>query len=602
MFNQNFTQMTDEEILTFVDDLMSNPAAVEIETHPLETAPKELIYRIILLAGKDPVFFISLLRTSASDGFIPLKLYEKQEEILDTIGTDHYLLLLGSRQTGKTTVIQSYMLWLLMFIDNYRVGILMQKEKSSKDFINELMNLYYSLPNWLQSELVVDNAIMKVFGNNSKLEGFAVDPKNPDAVGRGLRVDFLVIDEAAFIYKIDKAYTALKPATSRRHLRLKKAGKPYGTVIISTPNGTTGIGEWFYTQWQRGVSSKSMFKAIKFHWMEVPEYTAEWFKNETSDMSQRDINQEYELKFLGSNHAWLEDDVIEKVQDISHIRKPITTTKLAVGSIELFDEIKNDTVYVIGADSADSGADYAAMTIMNYLTEEIIGCYYNDNVAITEFELDVAMILKLIPNSVLVFEKNSIGSSTAQRLYHEFGASRIYVHKADKRFTKDAYKYAGFATTSVSRKLMFSSIYTYVKDNPDKIICQNLVYELISLEQKGTRVEAADNSHDDLVLTLGFILYFMNHDKADQYISQFNNIKDAGNVQQTEVLQMISEFNKDSVKRAKPQSTSSINADIFSNKSVSLGSIEQSISDRLVENIQDDKAKTEILTDLFGVF
>ena len=602
MFNQDFSKKTDAEIREFVDDVMSNPEAIEQEKHPLEDAPKDLLYRIILISGEDPVFFISLLRTSASDGFVPIKLYKKQEEIIDTIDKFHYLMLLGSRQTGKTTVIQSYMLWLLMFTDNYRAGILMQKEKSSKDFINETMNLYYSLPSWLRSELVIDNAIMKVFSNNSKLEGFAVDPKNPDAVGRGLRVDFLVIDEAAFIYKIDKAYTALKPATSRRHLRLKKASKPYGTVILSTPNGTTGIGEWYYTQWQRAVAGKSNFKAIKFHWSEVPEYDEEWFKNETSDMTLRDVNQEYELKFLGSNHAWLEDDIIEKVQDISHIRKPIASTKLAVGTLELFDEIKNDTVYIIGADSADSGADYAAMTIVDYLTEEIVGCYYDDKVAITEFELDVAMILKLIPNSILVFEKNSIGSSTAQRLYQEFGASRIFVHKADKRFTKDAYKYAGFATTNVSRKLMFSSIYTYVKENPDKIICQNLVYELISLEQKGTRVEAADNSHDDLVLTLGFILYFLNHDKPDQYISNFSNIKDAGSIQQTEVLQMISEFNKDSIKRVQNQPTTSSMDTIFGDKSVSLGSIEQTISDKLVENIKDSKETSEILTDLFGVF
>jgi len=583
--------MTDEAIKKKIDLFLSNPEFNEEEQHPLENVDKHIIVKIILLSEEDPVFFISLTRAASSDGFIRIRPYDKQINIINSVLNDHYVILLGSRQTGKTTIIQGILVWLMIFHDNYKTGILMQKEKSSKSFIGQTMNLYNSLPTWLKPELVVDNTLEKILDNGSSIEGFAVDPKNPSGVGRGLRVDFLIIDEAAFINKISVAYTALKPATSRRHLRLKKANKPYGTVIISTPNGTTGIGEWYYEQWIKAVAGKSTFKAIKFHWTEVPEYDQEWFDDTTSDMSEREINQEYELKFLGSEKAWLEDKLIEKIQDQSHIKEPIAEIKLAVSTLQVFEEFKDNTVYIIGADSADSGKDFAAMTIMDYLTEEIVACYYDDKVSITEFELDVTELLNKLPNSLLIFEKNSIGASTVQKLYLEYGASRIYVHNQEKRFKKDAYKYAGIATTAVSRKLMFSAIYNFVRDFPEKISCQNLVYELVSLEQKGQRVEAGDNAHDDLVLTLGFILYFLNYDKVEQYLSNF---KIGDNTSHEEVLKMISEFNKDDIKRAQTSSAGLLNTS-------SLDSIDKTLNSKLEDYKKEEQDKSQIFSSIFGV-
>jgi len=567
---------------------MTDPQATEDEEHPLENLSDEDRIKLLAVCSEHPELFISILRVQSPEGYIPIIPYEKQIEIIDTIINYHYLILLGSRQTGKTTIIQGLIIWLLIFFDNYKVGILMQRDKSVKDFIREIGKLYESLPKWLKAmaPLVVDSAYKKQLGNGSQIEGQVVDPKNPDAVGRGLRVDFLVIDEAAFIDNIDKAYTALKPATSRRHLRLKKAGLPFGTVLISTPNGTTGVGEWFYNQWVRAVNNASNFKAIKFHWREVPEYDDEWFKEVTADMTQREINQEYELKFLGAQNTFFEDDLIEKIQDQSHIFDPIDTIKLVYGEVKLYRPLRDDTVYLIGADSADSGDDFAAIVIYDYFEEEIIGIYYNKDVASIDFVQDVYALMKHIDNSILIFEKNSLGTTSIQMLYQDLGATRVFVHNKDKRFKTDAYKYAGISTNSKSRKLMFDSLYRYVKENYNKIYSQELIYELISLEVKGNgRVEASKNAHDDLVLALCFDLYVQDHHDLQPYLVNFN-IRTEAKEEELKNLAMIAQLNSDNY-----------NSKMTSNYSETQGlsSIEQLIQ----ENTQKKKEVTSILDSIF---
>jgi len=73
-----------------------------------------------------------------------------------------------------------------------------------------------------------------------------VNPNAPDKTLRGKALTFLVIDEAAFVHHIDTAWTSLVPALSTSQMQARKANVPYGTVVLSTPNKTVGIGEWYF--------------------------------------------------------------------------------------------------------------------------------------------------------------------------------------------------------------------------------------------------------------------------------------------------------------------------------------------------------------------
>jgi len=584
-----------DKIEEFILNRMNDPKYIELDEHPLDNITNEQMVRIVEYCSDNPAVFISILRVSSPEGMIPITPYDKQKEIIRTIIEEHYLMLLGSRQTGKTTIIQGLIIWLLMFFNKYKVGILMQRDKSVKQFIKEVGDLYENLPKWFKdmNPYKIDNSYKKELSNGSQIEGQVVDPKNPDAVGRGLRVDFLVIDEAAFIDNIGSAYTALKPATSRRHHRLKKAGLPYGTALLSTPNGTMGVGEWFYSQWVKAVNKRSNFAAIKFHWREVPEYDDEWFKNATDDMSQREINQEYELKFLGSQNTYFDDELIELLQDQKHIHDPIDSIKLVYKELDLYKPLQKDTVYLIGADSADSGDDFASIVLYDYFNEEPIGKYYHADIASIDFVQDVFALTKHIDNSLLVFEKNSLGTTSIQMLYQELGPSRVFVHNKEKRFKPDAYKYAGVSTNVRSRKLMFDSLYKYIKNNYDKIYIQELIYELISLEVKGNgRIEASKGAHDDLVLSLCFSLYVQDHHDLQQYLSNFN-IKTPAKEEELNNLAMIASLNTDKPQANSINSSAQNNLNIYNSNN--LNSIEQMIENNKQKSIE----KTKILDSIF---
>lgn len=593
-------EYTPSDFYETLDDLM--PEASE-EKHPLEDIGKALQIKIYEECAQDPIMFALLCRANNSEGFIKIKTYMKQNEIINSFIVDHYVFILGSRQTGKTTITYIFLLHCLLFNKAYKVGILMQRDGIVKKAIKELYDYYLYLPSWFKAHCtcVVDNALEKRFSNNSSVQGFVVNPANPESAGRSLKVDFLLIDEAAFISYIKETYTALKPATSRRHLKLKKNNLPYGTAIITTPNGMKGTGEWAYEQWIKAVNKETNFRAIRFHWREVPDYDDDWYADTISDMGTREANQEYELKFLGSKTAYLDDEVIEKLQDVDNIKNPLNQIRLKYGKLILFKDLDPDAIYILGADPADTGDDFAAMCLMDYLTEEVVGVYYEQAVGSLEFVEDVYMLMELHPRIILGLEKNALGATSVQLLYKQFGKSRVFVRE-DKRKSKDAHKECGIITSSVTRKLMMQLVFDYTKNNPENINSAILIYELCSLEKHGARIEAASGQHDDLVMAWTFCLYMINYGALEYYVSYLQ----VSNDQVKENYALISSLNSNhvltndlSMHRVKsPASSESIDS-IMNNE------YDNPILNLIMNNRQADSSEQDerdsAMNDIFGI-
>ena len=588
--------LTDEDRLLL--DLM--PDVSEGDLHPLESVDPSIKVEIITRCAENPYFFAHFCRAPSAEGYVAIKPYGKQKHIINEYIVSKYVIILGSRQTGKTTITYTFLIWLMIYHENYKIGMLMQKDEVVKGAIAEVFQIYELLPSWLKLGFKVDNTKEKILNNGSRFQGFTVDPKNPDGVGRSLKVDFLLIDEAAFIHNIDIAYRALKPVTSRRHLRLKKYGIPYGISIITTPNGMLGVGRWFYLFWTSAIIGANNFKPVRFHWTEVPEYNQEWFDDATSDMTTRDINQEYELKFLGSQSAFLDDDIIERLQDEENIVNPINSIRLANASIALFEDIDENDVYILGADSADSGADYAAMILYNYTKGCVAGIYYEQDISALEFVDDVYTMMNLIPNMLLAFEKNSLGTTSIQLLYQEFGGNRIFTHDQYRR-TSDEYKKCGISTNSHTRKLMIDLIYQYAKNNYDSIKSIILIHELIGLEQKGKRVEASKSLHDDASMAWSFILYIIEYGKISDYIDLLSK-ENQGNY--SENMKLISQLNEN---KHVPMSSgvSLMNNTIMNNTPTETVTYENPVLNLISNNTNDvntdDIEKRSAFDEIFGV-
>jgi phage terminase large subunit len=115
------------------------------------------------------------------------------------------------------------------------------------------------------------------FKNNSKLVFKSAD--NPDSL-RGRKINFVVLDEAAFIKA--EIWQVIRPAL---------ADSKGSAVLISTPNG---IGDWFHNIWQLGTWSK-------YHWpslMNKLVMTTEEIDDIRANMSQTEFDQEIMAKFV----------------------------------------------------------------------------------------------------------------------------------------------------------------------------------------------------------------------------------------------------------------------------------------------------------------
>lgn len=106
---------------------------------------------------------------------------------------------------------------------------------------------------------------------------------NADSL-RGEGLDFLVIDECAFI--VEEAWTeALRPALSDRQGR---------AMFISTPNGFN----WFHTLWERGQDTPGDWMSWQFPTLDNPFIEPSEIEAARDTMPEHQFLQEYEAQFL----------------------------------------------------------------------------------------------------------------------------------------------------------------------------------------------------------------------------------------------------------------------------------------------------------------
>jgi len=460
--------------------------------------------------SKDPIYFIENYVKNYHFDNEPIKLREKQKEIINALLNDHRVIINGSRQTGKTTVINLYILWLVTFFKNYTVFIMSKKGDSTAELVKEVYEFYRTVPDWLKPSIVTDNVYTKEFSNGSRVKGVTV-PKGKEAeAGRGMRGGFIFLDEVAFFDSdIEKIYTGLVPTTSFIFEKYKERNYPYGMVLVSTPNGTFGQGKFFFEMWTAALKGEVNFKPIRYHWSDVPEYANDpnWIEEKRKEFKDiRQFNQEYELVFLGSTYAFFPDDVIEKLQ-LSH-HEPIKKVYLKHASIDLYEQIDPDRFYLIGIDTATGYAsDYSAIIITDYETGLPIA-EYRHRLPLEDFKEDILDIPKKLglKNFLYIPENNGVGSSISQWLpTTEYGSKHVYHSK--KKSGKTFKRIPGLSTDRVTRPLMLESLYEIVSSNAELIKPTMLKTELIALEKRGNRVEAPPGLHDDTVFAYAFTTY-----------------------------------------------------------------------------------------------
>ena len=201
---------------------------------------------------------------------------------------NRFNIVLKSRQLGLSTLVSAYSVWMAIFQREKNILIIATKLAVAQNFISKVKTMIKSLPKWLMlPEIIANNKQQIQFSHGSSIKAI---PTSEDA-GRSESLSLLIVDEAAFVRNFDTIWTGIYPTIST-------GGR---VILLSTPNGVGGQYYKLYTEAEAGLNE---FNPIKLPWTVHPECDQEWFDQVTSNMSKRQIAQEYLCDFTSRTPKW----------------------------------------------------------------------------------------------------------------------------------------------------------------------------------------------------------------------------------------------------------------------------------------------------------
>ena len=118
-------------------------------------------------------------------------------------------IFMASRQLGKTTASAILLLWSTMFFNGSRAAVITIKKNNAIELIRIIKFIHSKLPPWMAVPMIGKGRLLTYihFTNGSMINTLYISASSPpDAIGRGLTVPIILIDEVAFIRKISEAF------------------------------------------------------------------------------------------------------------------------------------------------------------------------------------------------------------------------------------------------------------------------------------------------------------------------------------------------------------------------------------------------------------
>ena len=237
---------------------------------------------------EDPVYFaVNYVKiVSVDEGLIPFRMYDFQKELVKKFHENRFNIAKLPRQTGKSTVVVSYLLHYALFNGSSNIGILANKAATARDLLGRLQTAYENLPKWLQQGVLSWNKGSMELENGSKIMAAST---SASAV-RGMSFNIIFLDEFAFVpnHIAEDFFSSVYPTIS--------SGTKTKVIIISTPYGMNH----FYKLWVDSQNNRNNYIWTEVHWSEVPGRDDKWKEETIKNTSQRQFTQEFECEFLGS--------------------------------------------------------------------------------------------------------------------------------------------------------------------------------------------------------------------------------------------------------------------------------------------------------------
>ena len=462
---------------------------------------KEAIKREYAKCAQDPTYFLGKygIIQHPVRGKVNFNLYDFQEKSLKSFMEHDYNIVLKARQLGLSTLTAGYALWMMTFQQDKNILVIATKQETAKNLVTKVRVMHSNLPGWLKQACVEDNKLSLRYRNGSQIKAVASSEES----GRSEALSLLIIDEAAFIDKIDTIWGAAQQT-------LATGGR---ALIISTPNG---VGNFFHKTWVGAEDGTNDFNFINLHWSVHPERGQDWRDDQDKLLGPSLAAQECDCDFITSGRGVIDGILLEKMKE-SSIREPME--KRGIDSNYWIWEPPNYTKnYVVSADvSRGDGTDYSAFHIIDVESLEQVA-EYKGKISTQDFGNMLVNVSKEYNDALLVVENNNIGWAAIQQVIDREYENLFYTSKdlqyvdvqhqmTNKYRAQERNMVPGFSTTSKTRPLIIAKLEEMFREESVVVHSNRLIDELFVFIYNGNRAEAMRGYNDDLVMSFAIALW-----------------------------------------------------------------------------------------------
>jgi hypothetical protein len=441
---------------------------------------------------EDPVYFaLNYVKiVQVDEGLIPFRMYDFQKDLVNKFHNNRFNIAKLPRQTGKSTVVVSYLLHYALFNDSANIGILANKASTARDLLGRLQTAYENLPKWLQQGVIAWNKGSMELENGSKIMAAST---SASAV-RGMSFNIIFLDEFAFVpnHIADDFFSSVYPTIS--------SGQRTKVIIISTPYGMNH----FYKLWVDAQNKRNNYIWTEVHWSEVPGRDQKWKEETIKNTSERQFTQEFECEFLGS---------VDTLISASKLRSLVFDTPISSNKgLDVYEKPDEKSEYIITADvSRGIGGDYSAFIVFDITTlpYKIVAKYRNNEIKPMLFPNVINDVARAYNNAYVLCEVNDVGDQVASILNYDLEYPNVLMCSMRGRagqivgqgFSGNKTQ-LGVKMSITVKKVGCQNLKQIIED--DKLLFRDydIINELTTFIQKKQSFEADDGFHDDLVMCL----------------------------------------------------------------------------------------------------
>lgn len=509
---------------------------------PFEWTEKEL--KEIAKCKDDVCYFANnFIKAKSEDGrWRKMKLRDYQYDILRSFQNDRNVIVLASRQIGKSVMAAIFILWYCIFEKEKNVVITSYVARAANMVITNLQEYYLNLPFFLKPGVKKWLTTSMHFENSNTIVGQSTTIKT----ATGMTVDLLYCDE------LGKVHQNIAPLFIAAVMPTLSSINNSKMLITSTPcyypNGE------FDRLYLDSLQGKNDFANHRVDWWQVPDRNEEWYEKEKQRIGETLFNREYGLQFFEMKDALIKGDMKAVLNKIKRPFVPKQSFEMSAFEENAqhfkfdpyfdLDELKSGH-FIISIDFADgTGQDYIVANIFQlkemsdaslrlqmknnqmrrkeYVRLTQIGYFAHNDVSLVQFSIIFKMFVYSMfnPNNIkILFELND---NRYLQVFNALKDHNKYDYSMIARVMRsDGKSDPGIKLNSKSRQMLFFELGKRIEGRQVILKDSETIEQLnaFGFDKKGKFVCMLE--HDDFALTVVNLQTFYTEKSYDTFVDDF---------------------------------------------------------------------------------